>query len=109
MIRVLLTTPTRVTAGRPFEVKLLLNHPMESGHRRDINGKAIAREIIHTLTVTLAGEEIARFSLFPTVAANPYFAFTAVARRSGDLVVRFTDDRGATQMEIRAITVEPAA
>jgi hypothetical protein len=32
-----------------------------------------------------------------------------VARRSGDLVIRFTDDRGVTQTETVPITVEPGA
>jgi sulfur-oxidizing protein SoxZ len=109
MIRVLLTAPLRVKPGQVFEIKLLLNHLMETGHRRDLSGQTVPREIIHSLTATLAGEEIARFTLFPAIAANPYFAFTAIARRSGDLVVRFTDDKGTTQTETRKIVVDPTA
>ena len=48
-------------------------------------------------------------TFYPAIAANPYLSFTAVAKRSGDLVIRFTDDRGVTQTETVPIVVEPGA
>lgn len=106
MVRVLINVPKRVKAGEPFEVKLLISHKMESGQRRDAKGQTIPRDIIHELICTLAGEEVVRVGLFPAVAANPYLAFSAIARESGDLVIRFIDDHGATQTETVAIIVE---
>ncbi len=107
MVRVLINVPKRVKAGEPFEVKLLIGHPMESGQRRDTMGQAIPRDIIHDLVCTMAGQEVLRATLFPAIAANPYLTFSATARQSGDLVIRFTDDQGATQTETVAITVDP--
>lgn len=109
MVRVLITAPKRVKPDEPFAVKLLIGHPMESGQRRDTMGQAIPREIIHDVVCTLAGEEVLRATFYPAIAANPYLAFTTMARRSGDLVIRFTDDRGVTQTETVLITVEPGA
>ncbi len=109
MVRVLITAPRQVKPDEPFTVKLLIGHPMESGQRRDTLGQAIPREIIHDLVCTLAGEEVLRATLYPAIAANPFLSFTAVARRSGDLVIRFTDDRGVTQTEAVPILVEPRA
>lgn len=109
MVRVLITAPRRVRPDTAFEVKLLIGHPMESGHRRDTMGQAIPREIIHTLTATLAGTEVLTADFHPAIAANPYLSFWAVARGSGDLVISFTDDRGATQTETVPIVVDPAA
>ena len=106
MVRVLINAPKRVKRGVPFEIKLLISHPMESGHRRDAMGQAIPRDIIRDLHCMLSGELVLRATLFPAIAANPYFAFTAVAQQSGDLVLRFTDDHGVTQTEMVPITVD---
>jgi sulfur-oxidizing protein SoxZ len=106
MVRVLLTAPRRVRPGEPFEVKLLIAHPMESGNRRDATGQPIPRHIIHDLVCTLAGETVLHATLHPAIAANPYLAFTAVARHSGDLTIRFTDDAGLSQTETVPIIVD---
>ena len=105
MARVLINAPTQVKQGEPFEVRLLISHPMESGQRRDAYGKAIPREIIHTIVCTLSGETVLSARFFPAISANPYLSFFVVARASGDLVLRFTDDVGLTQTETVPITV----
>ncbi len=105
MVRVLINAPKQVRVGEPFEVKLLINHPMESGQRRDTFGQAIPREIIHTLVCSMGGEDVFQADLFPAISANPFLAFWAVAARSGELTVRFTDDQGTTQADSIAISV----
>ena len=105
MARVLITAPKRVRPNAPFTVKLLIGHPMESGQRRDTMGQAIPRDIIHTLLVTMAGETVFEATLYPAIAANPYFSFDVRARRTGDLIMRFTDDHGMTQTETWPIEV----
>lgn len=105
MVRVLITAPKRVRPNEAFPVKLLIGHPMESGQRRDTMGQAIPREIIHSLSVTMGGESVFQATLYPAIAANPYFAFSVRAARSGALVVRFTDDLNATQTETWPIEV----
>jgi sulfur-oxidizing protein SoxZ len=106
MVRVLINAPKRVRRDTPFEVKLLISHPMESGQRRDTLGQAIPRDIISHLVCTLCGTEVLSLDLFPAIAANPFLAFSAVAQESGDLVIRFRDDHGTEQTETVAIGVE---
>jgi sulfur-oxidizing protein SoxZ len=106
MVRVLINVPKQVKRGEPFEVKLLISHPMESGQRRDAMGQRIPRDIINSFVCTLGGEEVLRAELFPAIAANPFLAFSAVAEQSGTLVMRFTDDEGQEQVETVAIAVE---
>jgi sulfur-oxidizing protein SoxZ len=105
MVRVLINAPKQVRAGQPFEVKLLINHPMESGQRRDTFGHAIPREIIHSIVCGLGGQDVFQADLFPAISANPFLAFWAVATQSADLTVRFTDDHGSTQTEAIPIVV----
>jgi sulfur-oxidizing protein SoxZ len=44
--------------------------------------------------------------LHPAISANPFLAFRTVATRSGELLFRWIDDRGAVREERAAIEVE---
>src|SRR4051812_18496567 len=106
MVRVLINVPKRVRKGEPFDVKLLISHPGEGGQRRDMRGEAIPRDIIIRLVCPFNGEDVLRAELFPAIAANPFFAFSAVADANGALVMVFTDDHGVVQTETIDIAVE---
>ena len=105
MVRVLMNVPKQVKRGEPFDVKLLISHPMESGQRRDAMGEVIPRDIINSFVCTLDGEEVLRANLFPAIAANPFLSFSAVTDKSGTLVMQFTDDHGTVQTETVDVTV----
>jgi sulfur-oxidizing protein SoxZ len=106
MVRVLINVPRQVSRDKPFEVKLLISHPMESGQRRDATGQPIPRDIINTFVCTFDGEDVLRADLFPAIAANPFLAFSVTATVSGILAMTFTDDRGTVQTETVSIAVE---
>ncbi len=105
MVRVLLNVPKQVRKNEPFDVKLLISHPMESGQRRDAVGLAIPRDIINLLIATYGNEEILRMDLFPAIAANPFLAFSMTAETGGTLSITFTDDHGVTQIETATVEV----
>ena len=105
MPRVLVNVPKQLRRDDPFEVKVLISHPMESGQRRDELGHAIPRDIINHFICTLDGETVIEMELFPAIAANPFFAFSVTAPKGGTLAMSFIDDHGATQTEMVAIEV----
>ena len=105
MAQALIRVPKQVRAGEPFEVRVLLSHPMESGQRRNERGELVPRMIVNRFACTLDGAEVFSAELFPAIAANPYFAFHAVAEKSGTLALAWTDDAGATGLETVAVTV----
>jgi sulfur-oxidizing protein SoxZ len=105
MVRVLINVPKEIRRNEPFEVKVLISHPMESGQRRDQLGHAIPRDIINHFICTLDGETVIDAELFPAIAANPFLSFSVTAEKSGTLALTFTDDRGVTQTELVAIAV----
>jgi sulfur-oxidizing protein SoxZ len=84
-------TPKR---GEPFEVRALVSHPMETGHRADALGRRVPRDIVRRVEVRLDGELVFAADLHAAVAANPYFAFPLVAEREGTLVITWAGDRG---------------
>jgi len=106
MARVLLNAPKQVKKGEPFEVKLIISHPMESGQRRDNMGQAIPRFIINKFVASFDGEEVFNADLFPAIAANPFLAFFVRVEASGTLTMSWTDDKGATDTESVAIEVQ---
>jgi sulfur-oxidizing protein SoxZ len=97
--------PAAARKGEIVEIKTLIRHEMETGHRRDNFGKPIPRDIINSFVVTYSGDEIFRVQLFPGVAANPYFAFSTVAMETGDIVFTWTDDKGERTVEKRTLKV----
>ena len=106
MVRVLINVPKRVKRGEPFDVKLLISHPMESGQRHDDMGQPIPRDIINSFVCTYNGTEVFRAELHPAIAANPFIVFSTVATESGTLAFQWTGDNGFSATESAAITVD---
>ncbi|MDT7950859.1 MAG: thiosulfate oxidation carrier complex protein SoxZ [Acetobacteraceae bacterium] len=105
MARVLVNVPKQVAKGVPFDVKVLISHPMESGQRRGVDGQVIPRKIINRFVCTLDGEEVVSLDLFPAIAANPFLAFSVTAEASGTLSMTWVDDDGAVQTQLAQVTV----
>ena len=103
--------PTRISMpqsakhGETIEIKTLIQHEMETGYRRDAQGKTVPRDIISRFVVTYAGVEIFSAETFPGVSANPYLALSTVATETGDLIFTWTDLSGATTTATRKLTV----
>jgi sulfur-oxidizing protein SoxZ len=102
----LINVPTRARRGEVIEIKTLISHPMETGYRRTQIGALVPRDIIRLLVCTYNGTEVFRAELHPAIAANPFIAFSTVAVESGTLAFQWTGDRGFSQTESVAITVE---
>lgn len=94
MSNALIDVPESVKKGDVFIVKIVLSHIMETGYRRDITGKVIARNIIRRFTAHYEGAEVFAVDLTQAVAANPYFGFAVVAGASGPMVFNWVDDAG---------------
>jgi len=89
-----LQVPPSVTRGEAFEVRVLVQHPMETGFRHDMNGRAIPMNILERISARYAGREVFSAELGSGMAANPYIAFHVVADQSGPIEVEWRDDRG---------------
>lgn len=81
-------------AGEAIEVRLLVQHPMETGFRRDREGRAVPMNVVSSLVCRLGEAEILRAQFGSGVSANPYLAFWIVPPASGELVVEWVDDAG---------------
>jgi sulfur-oxidizing protein SoxZ len=106
MANALVRMPERARRGEIIEIRTLINHVMEHGHRRTETGALIPRNILTLFSVFYNGEEIFHAELHPAIAANPYFAFTTVATESGSLIFTWSGDNGFTLTTERDIEVE---
>lgn len=89
-----LQAPASVRRGEAFEVRVLMQHAMETGFRRDLNGNVIPMNVIDKVTCHFGGDEVFSAELGSGIAANPYLAFFVSAQESGELVLEWSDDRG---------------
>lgn len=81
--------------GDVVEVKALVSHIMETGQRKDREGKVIPRKILNKFTCTVNGKEVFSADFEPAVSANPYIQFKFKAEESGPVVLTWVDDDGS--------------
>jgi sulfur-oxidizing protein SoxZ len=91
--------PDSAKIGDVIEIKTLISHVMETGQRKDRDGKIIPRDIINTFAVAYAGKEVFRATLQPGISANPYLAFFMRVPGPGEFEFTWIDDAGKTVTE----------
>jgi sulfur-oxidizing protein SoxZ len=105
MTRPRVRLPEQAKVGDVIEVKTLISHVMETGQRRDPDGKPIPRFIINTFTAFFAGAEVFKAELQPGISANPYLAFFMRVPGPGEFEFTWTDDRGGKVAEKQKLNV----
>ncbi len=82
------------------DIRILMQHPMETGQRRDEQGKTVAAHFIQTFTVKHNGQPIIEGQLNTSISRNPLFAFKSRGIRPGDkLAVSCQDNSGAQRQD----------
>ncbi len=92
-------------SGAVVTVKAMVTHPMETGLRKNAHSEVIPQNIVETFECTLAGETLLSWQLHPAISQNPYLEFKFVARKSGDLTMRWVADDGLRIETTETITV----
>jgi sulfur-oxidizing protein SoxZ len=81
--------------GDSTEVKVLMSHEMETGQRKDSQGKVIPAWHIQTVTATHNGKTVLSAQWGPAVSKNPFLSFKFKGGAKGDKVqVTWTDNKG---------------
>lgn len=91
--------PDAAKVGEVIEIKTLISHVMETGNRKDKDGKTIPRNIINSFTATFAGKEVFKADLQPGISANPYIAFFMKVPGPGEFEFTWLDDAGVKVSE----------
>lgn len=97
--------PSNARRGDNVEIRVAIQHPMETGYRTDDNGTSIPKNVINKLTCRYNGVEVFRAEMGSGISANPYLAFFIVAAASGELRFDWVDDAGVAGSERAAIVL----
>ncbi|MEW7008679.1 MULTISPECIES: thiosulfate oxidation carrier complex protein SoxZ [unclassified Lentilitoribacter] len=97
--------PKTAEAGEVITIKTLISHKMESGQRKDKEGKLIPRKIINKFEATFNGVLVFSADVHAAVSANPYVEFTVRMNESGTFKFSWTDDDGSVYTSEKEITV----
>ncbi|MBI2305997.1 MAG: thiosulfate oxidation carrier complex protein SoxZ [Rhodocyclales bacterium] len=94
-----MSEPIKIRAtvqGDITDIRILLQHPMETGQRKDpVSGKLVPAHFIQTFLVTANGKPLIEGQTNTAVSKNPMLAFKARGLKAGDkLVVSWIDSRG---------------
>jgi sulfur-oxidizing protein SoxZ len=100
--------PATAKAGEVIEVRITIQHPMETGFRFELGGRPVPKNVINSLLVRYNGAPIFRAEMGSGIAANPYLQFHTVAKESGEIEVAWIDDNGERGVEKAAIAVTRA-
>ena len=97
--------PRQAQRGEIVEVRIAIQHRMETGFRFDNFGKAIPKNVVNEIVCRYNGAEVFRAEMGSGVAANPYLQFHAIAEASGEFVFEWVDDAGERGTETARIDV----
>jgi sulfur-oxidizing protein SoxZ len=90
--------PMRIRAtvqGDKVEVKVLMNHEMETGQRKDANGVTVPAHFIQTVTATHNGKTVLSAQWGPSVSKNPFLSFRFKGGKAGEKIsITWTDNKG---------------
>jgi sulfur-oxidizing protein SoxZ len=97
--------PESAKVGDIIEVKTLISHVMETGQRKDAEGKTVARLIINAFTASYSGTQVFSAELHPGISANPYLSFFMKVPGPGEFEFVWIEDGGARTVEKQTLNV----
>jgi len=90
--------PMKIRAGLKgdiADVRVLMNHPMETGQRKDASGNLIPQHFIQEIAVKLNGKTVIDAQVSQAVSRNPVFSFRVKGAKTGDrLEISWLDNKG---------------
>ena len=87
-------------AGNNATVRVLMNHEMETGLRKDAAGKLVPAWHITEVTATHNGKPVMTAEWGPAVSKNPFLQFTVKGAKAGDKIgVTWKDNKGDTRTD----------
>jgi sulfur-oxidizing protein SoxZ len=91
------------------DIKILMNHPMETGRRKEAGGEIVPLHFIQQVTVTLNGKTVLDAQWGSSVSKNPFLGFRVKGAKVGDeLIVTWIDNKGEKRTDNATLEAKPA-
>ena len=97
--------PTEAKRGSVVEVMTLISHPMDTGLRKDKQGKIIPRHIINKFLCVYNDELVFKAELHEAISSDPLIQFNFVAEQSGTIEFIWHEDGGQVYTTTRELKV----
>ena len=82
-------------AGDKATVRVLMNHEMETGLRKDSAGKTIPAWFIQEVSAKLNGNQVLTAQWGASVSKNPFLQFNVKGAKAGDkITINWVDNKG---------------
>jgi sulfur-oxidizing protein SoxZ len=91
--------------GDVADVRILIMHPMETGQRKDGQGKLIAAHFITNVMITHNGKTVLNANWSQAVSRNPFLGLRVKGAKAGDkIVVTWIDNTGDKRSDEATVT-----
>ncbi len=108
-----MSDPMRIRAqlmGDKVDVRVLMAHEMETGLRKDNDGKIVPPHYIQSVSATCNGKTVLSAQWGPAVSKNPTLAFrfsvaTTGAKAGDKVMITWVDNKGEKRSDEAAITL----
>jgi len=86
--------------GDVAQVRVLMSHPMETGLRKDADGKLVPAHFIELATFTYKGRTVLSTQWGPAVSRNPYLSFKFSGAAKGEkILISWVDNEGDSRTD----------
>ncbi|MFN3883162.1 MAG: thiosulfate oxidation carrier complex protein SoxZ [Rhodocyclaceae bacterium] len=86
--------------GDVCEIRVLMSHPMETGQRKDNDGKTIPAHFIQHVSIAVNGKPVVTGQLNTSVSRNPVLGFKVKGAKAGDkITVSWKDNKGDSRTD----------
>ncbi len=91
--------------GDVADVKVLMNHPMETGLRKDAKtGQLVPAHYITSVTAKINGNTVLDGAMSGGISKNPYLGFKVKGAKSGDKIeLSWEDNKGDKRTDTATI------
>ena len=87
-------------AGDKATVRVLMNHEMETGQRKDAAGKTVPAWFIQEVTAKHNGKSVMTAQWGPAISKNPFLQFVVKGAKAGDKIeITWKDNKGETRTD----------
>jgi sulfur-oxidizing protein SoxZ len=91
-------------AGGFTDIRVLMTHPMETGLRKDQDGKLVPMHFIQSVILKVNGKTVVDSQTSQAVSRNPVFSFRLKGGARGDKIeVSWVDNQGETNSTEAAV------
>ena len=81
--------------GDVADVRILIQHPMETGQRKDSKGELVPLHFIQSVVVTHNGKSVLDAQWSQAISRNPFLGLRVKGAKTGDKIsVTWTDNKG---------------